>query len=85
MAKKVGKKPQVRTYSPKPKAGAFDTNQVMFYGGLVALAGVAVGGYYWMSSIQAAQQAQQQVNAAQKPGSTNSQCTSRSRRSSVYH
>ena len=62
-----GRTQKVREYTRKPK-NAFDTNSIMFYGGIVALAGVAVGGYYWMSSIQAAQQAQQQLNAAQQPG-----------------
>src|ERR1043165_792101 len=63
---KKGKGPtRVRTVSPKQ--GGIDNNVIMFAGGLAALAGIAVGGFYWISSIQATQQSQQQINAAQQP------------------
>jgi hypothetical protein len=46
-----------------PKAGG--TDQLIFYGGLVAVAGLAAGAYFWMSSIQTQQQTYQQINSNQ--------------------
>jgi hypothetical protein len=64
---KVKPKVKIRQYTGKPKGQAFN-DQLLFYGGLIAVTGLAVGGYFWVSSIQATQQAQQQINAAQQTG-----------------
>jgi hypothetical protein len=61
---KKGKGP---TRTRTVKQPSIDNNVIMFAGGLAALTGIAVGGYYWISSIQATQQSQQQINAAQQP------------------
>ena len=61
---KKGKGP---TRTRTVKQPGIDNNVIMFAGGLAALAGIAVGGFYWISSIQATQQSQQQINAAQQP------------------
>ena len=65
MVKKGKTPPKVRNYTGKPKGTAVN-DQLMFFGSLVAVAGLGFGAYFWFSSIQATQNAQQQINAAQQ-------------------
>jgi len=69
-------KPQhkVRNYTGKPK-GQIANDQILFYGGIFALVGVGVGAYFWMASIQAAQQQQQLINSATKTAQPLAQST----------
>ena len=66
---KKGKAPnRVHTTRSTPnKTAGVDNTWLMVGGGVLALAGLGFGAYFWMSSLQAAQQAQQQINAAAKP------------------